>query len=162
MPPALREKILSAPPNPFRFLDLPGELRNHIYRHALVSANTFTIKLQFPSTDTSLLRVNKQILAEASTIFYQENIFWFPQPLFVGAPIISQLESFYHLSKKNLQMMKNFVLDIPVSACFENGYWKKRQVLLTSTLGIWAKYRRNIARTNSFKLLRVHLVSDEP
>ena len=98
------------------FLALPGEIRNRIYRYALVTSQPFAVQLQFAPLDTALLRVNKEVYAEASSIFYHENAFRFPQALFVGAEILPQLESFYRVSPSRLRTMRNFVLDVPVSS----------------------------------------------
>lgn len=97
------------------FLNLPGEIRNQIYRFALLSERPFAVQLQFAPLDTALLRVNKQIYAEASTIFYHESVFRFPQPLFMGPPILEQLDNFYHLSLAKLRMIRNFILEVPVN-----------------------------------------------
>lgn len=96
-------------------LALAGEIRNRIYRYALVTSQPFTVQLQFAPLDTALLRVNKQIHAEASSIFYHENAFRFPQALFVGAEILPQLEKLYRILPTRLRTMRNFVLDFPVS-----------------------------------------------
>lgn len=101
---------------PFPFLNLPGELRNKIYRLVLVKSKAFTVKLQFGgSRTTSLMRTNKQIYQETSSIFYEENTFCFPQSLFVGAPIIAQLGKLYHLSEQRLQMMTSMIFHVTVS-----------------------------------------------
>lgn len=65
------------------FLDLPPEIRNHIYDIALVKDHPISItsirnrrKNEPPSTDFGrLLRVNKQINSEAKTVFYSLNTF---------------------------------------------------------------------------------------
>jgi len=93
---------------------LPGETRNQIYRHVLLLDRPFAIQVQPGSRETALLRVNKQIYAEASSIFYHENTFRFPRLLFVGGPILVQLVGFHNLSLISLEMMRTFVLDIPV------------------------------------------------
>lgn len=101
---------------PFRFLDLPGEIRNKIYFLVLTYSRPFTVTLQFGgSNTTALLRTNKQIYNEASLIFYQQNTFCFPQSLFVGSPIFPQLKDFYHLSEQRLQTMTNFIFHVTVS-----------------------------------------------
>lgn len=101
---------------PFRFLDLPGEIRNKIYFFALANSRPFTIKLQFGgSNTTALLRTNKQIYNEASSIFYRQNTFCLPQSLFVGSPILPQLRDFYHVSEQRLQTMTSFNFHITVS-----------------------------------------------
>ena len=66
--------------------------------------------------DTALLRVNRQIFDEAAGIFYAENTFRFPEALFVGAPILQQLQTLYRVSRAKLKMMRSVVLDVPV--CF--------------------------------------------
>ena len=68
--------------------------------------------------DTALLRVNKQIFDEASSIFYAENTFRFPEALFVGAPILQQLQTLYRVSRVKLKMMRSVVLDVPVCLLF--------------------------------------------
>lgn len=109
--------ILSSPslPNSLPpFLTLPGEIRNHIYRDVLVRSSPFAVKLQFAPRDTAILRVNKQVFREASAIFYHESTFRIPESLFVGAPILQQMENFYHLPKWKLKSMKHLVIDVPV------------------------------------------------
>ena len=97
----------------FNILGLPAEIRNKIYRYTL-TGKIFTVKLQFKPFDTSLMRVNKQIYRETSSLFYYENSFRIPQSLFVGAPILDQLEKFYHLPRQRLSIMKRLLIDIPV------------------------------------------------
>ena len=72
---------------PTSFFSLPGELRNEIYKLALVQPHPVSIDarvvtpriLDSPSTSTSrvlaLLLANKQIYSEARTIFYHDNSF---------------------------------------------------------------------------------------
>lgn len=71
--------------NPFRFLDLAGEVRNTIYRYALTASHNNPQKHVWSGLDphegqtyilaTGLLRVNRQVYREASSIFYRENGF---------------------------------------------------------------------------------------
>ncbi|KAK4549846.1 hypothetical protein LTR36_005147 [Oleoguttula mirabilis] len=57
-----------------RFLELPGELRNRIYRLALLSDNAIPVTAQhFQEPD--LLHACKQVRREAMSIFYGENEF---------------------------------------------------------------------------------------
>lgn len=98
------------------FLALPGEIRNRIYRLTVVTARPFAVQLQWNRPrDAALLRVNKQIFDEASGIFYAENTFRFPEALFVGAPILQQLQTLYRVPSARLRMMRSVVLDVPVS-----------------------------------------------
>ena len=114
------------------FLALPGEIRNRIYRFVVVAERPFTVKLQWTRTlDTALLRVNKQVFEEASSIFYAENAFRFPEALFVGAPILQQLQTLYRIPRPRLRMLRNIILDVPVwslSIRFER--WHKRWQLI--------------------------------
>ena len=83
----------------------------------MVTAKPFTVQLQWGrSLDTALLQVNKQIFDEASGIFYAENTFTFPEALFVGAPILQQLQTLYRVSRPKLKTMRNVMLNVPVRA----------------------------------------------
>ena len=99
----------------FPFLQLPGEIRNKIYHFALVKKHPFSIKLQFAPRDTALLRVNKQIFSEAANIFYDLNTFRIPEALFIGRPILDQIEGFHHVTLWRLAFLRKLVIDIPVS-----------------------------------------------
>ena len=80
-----RTLIMSSEPT--SFFSLPGELRNEIYKLALVQPDPVSIDargvtpriLDSPSTSTSrvlaLLLANKQIYSEARAIFYHDNSF---------------------------------------------------------------------------------------
>lgn len=60
------------------FLDLPGELRNEIYKLLLVSQTAFISVHRPHSQETiagNILRVNKQIYNEASSVLYGGNTF---------------------------------------------------------------------------------------
>ena len=116
---ALIEQSARQSIRPCTFLALPGEIRNRIYQFALVTARPFAVQLQWSRPlDTALLRVNRQILDEASGIFYAENTFRFPEALFVEAPILQQLQTLYRVSRSSLCMMRSVVLEIPVSRPF--------------------------------------------
>ena len=127
-PPFIREVPSDCP-----FLALPGEIRNRIYRFALVADRPFTVQLQWTRPlDTALLWVNKQVFEEASSIFYAENAFRFSEALFVGAPILQQLQTLYRISRPRLRTLRNVVLDVPVRSpirLFER--WYKTWQLLT-------------------------------
>lgn len=110
----------SSSPIPRSFLSLPGELRNEIYRYALVVGRR-PFALQMPEkmhpesyADTALLRVNKQVFRETSSIFYHENTFRIAQDLFYSTPILQALEVVHCVSRERLRSMRSLVLDIPV------------------------------------------------
>ena len=111
--PVLWSKLTS--PQVFPFLDLPGEIRNAIYGMSLISKTRFTLGLfRFQPSMTSLLRVNKQIYREASSVFYHENTFRFPASLFVDAPIYKTIQDICGVSAPCLQRMKKITLDVPI------------------------------------------------
>ena len=111
--PVLWSKLTS--PQVFPFLELPGEIRNAIYGLALSSKTRFTLGLfRFQPSMTSILRVNKQIYLEASSVFYHENTFRFPATLFVDAPIYKTLEDICGVSAACLQRMKKITLEVPI------------------------------------------------
>ncbi|EMC96951.1 hypothetical protein BAUCODRAFT_48719, partial [Baudoinia panamericana UAMH 10762] len=58
-----------------RLLNLPGELRNYIYRLALVEDDHIKISKNSKPLQPGILQVSRQCRKEASDIYYQENIF---------------------------------------------------------------------------------------
>ncbi|KAL1591745.1 hypothetical protein SLS60_011744 [Paraconiothyrium brasiliense] len=81
----------------FRFLDLPNELRNHVYEDVLVQKGAINPSLRIPSSQRyyrhkwrqapprlpsvlESLRVNKRIYGEAVRIYYSHNDFIFYAP----------------------------------------------------------------------------------
>ena len=110
-----REYISYEQPVSFPFLDLPGELRNKIYRMCLVGPSQYTVNLRFPPrTASSLLCVSKQVFLEASSIFYAENVFRFPATLFTSSSAPNMIEQVCGIRPETLQMMKRFILHIPI------------------------------------------------
>lgn len=59
------------------FLDLPGEIRNLIYRYALVLEGPITTNFRPSELALNLLRANKQIHDEARSILHSQNTFNF-------------------------------------------------------------------------------------
>ena len=57
-----------------KFLELPGEIRNKIYRLVLVSDDNIDITIT-PTPEPALLNVCRTTLEEATTIYYLENSF---------------------------------------------------------------------------------------
>ena len=75
---------ISVHPQPFRFLDIPNQLRLAIY-HDLLVPHTGRITIDrnefSPSTNSRILLVSKTIYAEVCPIFYSNNIFTMCQEL---------------------------------------------------------------------------------
>lgn len=69
----------------FRFLDLPGEIRNMIYKTLLVKPDPLLVPrcdiLPWRHHWLALLRANKQIHHEAASIMYGFNTFVLDRPL---------------------------------------------------------------------------------
>jgi hypothetical protein len=66
----------TAPKRDLGLLDLPGEIRNKIYRYALISTAPINgIETKIPAI--WLLATSRGIHEEASSIFYEENTFTF-------------------------------------------------------------------------------------
>lgn len=68
-----------------RLLALPGELRNHIYRYAVVESEKVTVKPHSPPPP-ALLSVCRSIREDCGTIYYCENIFELELEEYNGAP----------------------------------------------------------------------------
>ena len=60
---------------PSRLTSLPAELRNRIYRLALINDKPLNITSKKTNQEPALLATNRQIRAEALKIYYAENIF---------------------------------------------------------------------------------------
>lgn len=91
----------SSTPNKCHLLELPGELRNRIYRFALVNEGVIIVTAAGPS-EPALLRCNKEIRQEAVTIYYRENKFKYQVRNFNGSasiPFMAQLKT--HCASKN-------------------------------------------------------------
>lgn len=85
---------ISHPPQPFRFLSLPLELRQNIYRALLVHQGRFYFRRddRVVGLNAQILRVSKQVFHEAKAVLYSQNEFaiW---PGHLG-DVWSDLESF--------------------------------------------------------------------
>ena len=60
---------------PCRFLDLPAELRNRIYRLTLLETQKIVISDHHKAKEPGLLSACRQIRQETLTLYYHENVF---------------------------------------------------------------------------------------
>lgn len=67
-------RFVRSPTQHSRFLNLPGELRNQVYRHLLVSPNIIRLEGE-DRAQPALLHVSRQLRRESASIYYSENIF---------------------------------------------------------------------------------------
>jgi hypothetical protein len=59
------------------FLNLPAELRNQIYKEAVVESDAIEVSRSSVPAEPGLLRVNRQIRKEVKDIYYRDNLFKF-------------------------------------------------------------------------------------
>ncbi|TKA70392.1 hypothetical protein B0A55_05615 [Friedmanniomyces simplex] len=74
-PEAIQATAESEPESPF--LRIPGELRNEIYRYALLEDDTIKINKHAKPAQPGMLQTNRQCRKEAGDIYYHENTFLF-------------------------------------------------------------------------------------
>ena len=67
-------QMLNAQTSPFLY-KMPAEIRNAIYRAALIGDGDITVTKEAIRTRSALLKVSAQVRQEAKTIFYTENAF---------------------------------------------------------------------------------------
>ncbi|KAK3717483.1 hypothetical protein LTR37_005873 [Vermiconidia calcicola] len=100
-------------------LDLPAELRNAIYRHALVP--TDPIDIRTARTDSSLLRTCKQIYWEARPIFFSKNDFAYAVSNFNsrGDDFRTVVRWLDGIGKENAESIKNFAMQFQAARPLE-------------------------------------------
>lgn len=121
---ALSAKITKSHPGPSRFLGLPREIRNLIYRELLLNTHPLIVHMRrvyrFDASTTpwpAILCVNKQIHDEAAAVLYGENT-WFsaaPVKFFYWADGLYEPESSTYVIEPGpintyLPWIKRFVL----------------------------------------------------
>lgn len=96
----------TVPKDPFRFLDLPSELRNRVYHLALFNKPQYRrANGTRPDSRLNLLLVNKQLHEEASHILYSTTRFYiFPIQKFEGVISILDLPVQYLSHVANVKM----------------------------------------------------------
>ena len=98
------------------FFELPREIRDLVYRHAVVKREALELNEPLREHETRIFRVSKQIDEEASEVFYKESVFSIPVELFTNdEPLILMLAgSLYRLPPKRLAMVTKLDVDVPV------------------------------------------------
>lgn len=90
---------------PFQFVDLPAEIRNHIYSLVLFSSAGYRGLDGRKKTRTSILTVDKKMHLEASYVLYSSHSFRiFPIQDFVPFPLVSELRPIYRPMVTQLEM----------------------------------------------------------
>ncbi|KAF2092668.1 hypothetical protein NA57DRAFT_62194 [Rhizodiscina lignyota] len=79
-------------PQPLSFLALPGEIRNMIYRFALLADVPLKIRVESAPQEPPLLCTCHQIRAEARKIFYSDNGFSVHSTNYSVAPVLKFLK----------------------------------------------------------------------
>ncbi|KAK5939296.1 hypothetical protein PMZ80_008600 [Knufia obscura] len=101
-----RLDLTKIPSQPFRFFDLPSELRNRIYDYTLFSKPAYRdAKGRRRSSRLASLLVNKKMHDEAAYILYSTTKFplFFIQA-FEAPPLVSELSPRYQVFVSNLKM----------------------------------------------------------
>jgi hypothetical protein len=117
---AMTKKCHGLDKKPFNFLQLPREVRDQIYRCALLApihVNTeprplFNLNLvasPYKPPNPHICLLNKQICEEANVILYSENTFWFEKA--------GQLLQFEHrISDVNKSLIRHIAFDVEYSS----------------------------------------------
>lgn len=139
----------------FPFLQLPAEIRNEIYRHALMINRIMTVERtpdgpivkksmiahsdpeEWHPISTAILRTSNQIYQEASAILYGENCFqyhFYDHILFGVGP-----ETPFGSAMNNFRSMQN--LTIVLSLTDENGYVEEVCHLMKTLAAIGCSFK---------------------
>lgn len=122
-------------------LKLPGELRNTIYRHALVKSKSIEPDTAEAKADLALLQVNQQIRREAIKIYYSENTFFFRY----SNKIVGVLQKWApSLGKQQARLIPSITFERDIEANWLD-HWEPRanriwNVRLLS--GLWYNYTK--------------------
>lgn len=101
----LSDLAISIPTEPFRFVDLPSELRNRVYDYVLFSKPEYRSARRRGSRVACLL-VNKKMHEEAAYILYTTHKFKvFPVQLFDAPPTVVELPLRYLPYVANIEMV---------------------------------------------------------
>lgn len=95
-------------PKLFPFFQLPGEVRNMIYKHVVVEINEIPIGKGQGPYEPAICRVNKQSRQESRGLYYQLNVFNF-------TPNNTELHSFFDWAH-SCSAWKDFVMSVRFSA----------------------------------------------
>lgn len=101
----LSRLAISIPTEPFRFLDLPSELRNRVYHDVLFSKPEYR-SVKRRSSRIACLLVSKRMHGEAAYVLYTTQKFKvFPVQVFDAPPTVVELPPRYQAFVANLEMI---------------------------------------------------------
>lgn len=105
----------------FPFLELPGEVRNNIYRHLLLDDQPIYMPCDPKTTPVHVLRLCRQVFEEATPIFYGENAFHFLEQIVRNSrPWDCPFRFRQHVRKINIRLRYGWpALDIDLSLLSE-------------------------------------------
>lgn len=97
---------LSTPISPFRFFELPAEVRNEIYALLLFSSAGYRRSDGTKKSRTSILAVSKRAHLEATYVLYTSSTFKiFPIQDFVQEPLVQELRPIYRSMVTKVEML---------------------------------------------------------
>lgn len=95
-----------------RLLTFPAELRDHVFRLALVNGSPIEVYPEEAANKAALLATCKQIRSEALAIYYSENTFIFP---LAWAAQMTDLKWRRAISDRRADLMRDFRIDLDLN-----------------------------------------------
>lgn len=88
-----------------KFFHLPPELRNEIYRLVLVEEDFMKVEQGNVPPEPPILGVNRKFRGEASSIFYEENVFLWHIENFDASLLCKWSKQYYHRGKMTINII---------------------------------------------------------
>lgn len=128
--------------DPFKFFELPAEVRNNIYALVLFSSAGYRRVDGTKRSRTSMLAVSKKMHLEASYVLYSSSTFKiFPIQDFVQEPLVQELRPMYRAMVTKLEMVVGSSWTSPPKSWRVSKLLSKRLSKLTSvqTLNVFVE-----------------------